>query len=64
MPPPPPLLLLLMVMVMMMTLSVTLRQVEKSKCRLLDLEAQQSDDHDTSEGGDSHGLQTQVPRAV
>ena len=47
-------------MMIMAGLCVTLMQVEKSKCRLLDLEAQQSDDHDTSEGGDSHGLQTQV----
>jgi hypothetical protein len=35
-------------------------QVEKVKCKLLDLEAKQSDDCDTSEGDDSHGLQTQV----
>jgi hypothetical protein len=35
-------------------------QVEKMKCKLLDLEAKQSDDCDTSEGGDSLGLQTQV----
>jgi hypothetical protein len=37
-----------------------LSQVEKAKCKLLDLEAKQSDDCDTSEGDDSHGLQTQV----
>jgi hypothetical protein len=63
MPPPPPPMMMMMMM-MMAGLCVTLRQVEKSKCRLLDLEAQQSDDHDTSEGGDSHGLQTQVPSAT
>ncbi len=44
----------------MLLLIKTTLQVEKSKCKLLDLEAQQSDDHDTSEGGDSYGLQTQV----
>ena len=38
----------------------TCMQVEKMKCKLLDLEAKQSDDCDTSEGEDSHGLQTQV----
>jgi len=39
-------------------------QVEKAKCKLLDLEAQQSDDCETSEGSEGYGLQTQANPAI
>ena len=69
------LLLLLLLLLLFMTMPMTTThncshdaavligacmQVEKMKCKLLDLEAKQSDDCDTSEGEDSLGLQTQV----
>ncbi len=55
---------MLLLMMLSMMIALTLMQMEKRKCKLLDLEAQQSDDHDTSEGGDSCGPQTQVPHVT
>ncbi len=52
------------IIMLLLLLLLILPQVEKAKCKLLDLEAKQSDDCDTSEGDDSHGPQTQVLRVT
>jgi hypothetical protein len=53
-------MLMIIIKIILLPLLTVCIQVEKVKCKLLDLEAKQSDDCDTSEGDDSHGLQTQV----